>query len=211
MPRKRLWNKKSEFVRNYLCLHSSHISKNLNKEVFVKHEKALSAPWIEGVLTNLFIPMFWKITTLGHFRSTPGGRKCQKAHLHAKTFQLHPLPCFYAHPSQRNSLDKLFRKTAVFHMLAPFCHFQTVKTHIYSSRPFIWAYNKAFMTFHSKVTARTSSFFEKPLFLGHFGKFRPTSDWRILPTMSKGTSALQDLSFEPKTKSPWPSVQKHSP
>ena len=58
--------------------------------------------------------MFCNITAFGHFRTTSGGRKCQKAHLHTKTFHLDLFTCFYDHLLQRYSLEKLiFGKTAV--------------------------------------------------------------------------------------------------
>ena len=41
---------------------------------------------------------------------------------------------------------------------------ETVKRYIYTPRPFILAYNQISITFRSKVLARTSSYFEKPLF-----------------------------------------------
>ena len=78
-----------------------------NKEVFVKHEKAPTAPRFEGVLTISHMPMFWKIKACGHFWPTSGGRKCQKAHLHTITFHLNLFKCLYDHPLQKNSLEKL--------------------------------------------------------------------------------------------------------
>ena len=52
-------------------------------------------------------------TAFGHFRPTSGGRKCQKAHLHTKTFHLNLCTCLYDNSLQRYSLEKLmFRKTA---------------------------------------------------------------------------------------------------
>ena len=58
--------------------------------------------------------MLWKITAFGHFRPTPGGRKCQKTYLHTNTFHLDLFTCLYDHPLLRYSLGKLmFRKTTV--------------------------------------------------------------------------------------------------
>ena len=39
------------------------------------------------------------------FLVVESGRNCQKAHLHAKTFHLRPLPRLYDHLLQRNSLE----------------------------------------------------------------------------------------------------------
>ena len=152
----------------------------------------------------------------GHFWPTSGGRNCQKAHLHTKTFHLSLFTCRYDHRLQRNSLEKLiFWKTAsaVFghfrpisvitgsrtcqnaylqaktvhislflglydhcllrnslenlclekplflDILAYFGHFwwpnlaETVKRHIYRSRPFIWAYSQVSTTIRYKDTA----------------------------------------------------------
>ena len=52
-----------------------------NKEVFVKHEKAPTAPRFEGVLTISYMPVFWKFKAFGQFWPTSGGRNCQTAHL----------------------------------------------------------------------------------------------------------------------------------
>ena len=81
----------------------------------MKHEKAPTARRFEGVLTISYMPMFWKITAFGHLLPTYGSRKCQKAHLQAKTFHMSLLPGLYDHPLQRYSLEKsMFRKTAIF-------------------------------------------------------------------------------------------------
>ena len=81
----------------------------------MKHEKAPTASRLEGVLTISYMPMFLKVKAFGHFRPTSGGRKCQKAHLHAKTFHMSLFQGLYDHPLQRNSLEKhMFRKTDVF-------------------------------------------------------------------------------------------------
>ena len=75
----------------------------LNKEVFVKHEKAPTTPRFEGVLTISYMPMFWKITAFVHFWPTSGIRKCQKAHLQAKTVRY-----------KETAWKSMFRKTAIF-------------------------------------------------------------------------------------------------
>ena len=79
-----------------------------NKEVFVKHQKAPTPPppLFEGVLTFLYMPMYWKITAFGHFWATSGILKCQKAHLQTKTFHMTLFPCLYDHLLQRYSLEK---------------------------------------------------------------------------------------------------------
>ena len=56
----------------------------LDKEVFVKHEKAPTAPHSRGHL-------------LSHL--------CPKAHLQVKPFHMSLFPGFYDHPLQRNSLE----------------------------------------------------------------------------------------------------------
>ena len=131
-----------------------------NKEVFVKHEKASTASRFKGVLAILNMPMFWKIQAFGHFLLTSGDRNRQKAHLHAKTFHMSLSSCLYHHPLQRNSLGKImFWKTAVFDILAKFGNFQwpnlskTVKRHIYTPRPFTWAYSQVSTTTRYKDTA----------------------------------------------------------
>ena len=60
------------------------------KEVFVKHEKAPTAPRFEGVLNISYMIMFGKTLSsiLAKFCHFSGGRNCQKAHLHIKIFDL---------------------------------------------------------------------------------------------------------------------------
>ena len=89
------------------------------------------------------------VAGLGHIRSISGtecGRNCQKAHLHAKTFHLRPLPRLSEHPLQRKSLEKLmFRKNAVLDILAKFGHFRWPKlpmTYLHAN------------TFHLKILSR---------------------------------------------------------
>ena len=48
---------------------------------------------------------------------------------------------------------------------------ESVKRHIYTPRPVIWAYSQVSTTILSKETAWKSSCFEKPLFLDIFAKF----------------------------------------
>ena len=43
----------------------------LNKEVFVKHEKAPTAPRFEGVLTISYMPVFGNSKLLGNFGQPP--------------------------------------------------------------------------------------------------------------------------------------------
>ena len=64
----------------------------LNKEVFVKHEKAPTAPQFEGVFTISYMPVFWKFKAFGQFWPTSGGRNCQKEHIYAKTFHMSLFP-----------------------------------------------------------------------------------------------------------------------
>ena len=73
----------------------------MNKEVFVKHEKAPT----EWILTISQMPMFGKsqpLGIIGHFSVT----EYQKAHLHTKTIHLIIFPGLYNHPLQRYSVEK---------------------------------------------------------------------------------------------------------
>ena len=117
---------------------------NINKEVFVKHEKAPTAPRFEGVMTISYMPMFWKITAFGHFWSNSGSRKCHKAHLHTNTIHLNLFPGLYYRPLERYSLESTcLEKLLILDILAKFGNFRwpnlakTVKRHIYRPRPFI--------------------------------------------------------------------------
>ena len=80
----------------------------------MKHEKAPTAPRFEGVLTISYMPMFWKIQDIGPFWPTSGGRNCQKAHPHTKTFHLNLFTCLYDHRLQRYSPERLFSKNRCF-------------------------------------------------------------------------------------------------
>ena len=84
---------------------------------------------------------------------------------------------------------------------------EMVKRHIYWPRPFIWVYNQVSMTFRSKVLARTNKS-KKNRYFGLFWPIWPLPVGCFWPKWSKRTSTDQDLSFEPITKSLWPSVQK---
>ena len=118
----------------------------------------------------------------------------------------------YDLPFKSSSPCKLkSRKTAIFlDILANLTTFrrvfltEMVTRHIYGPTPFIWAYNQVCMTLRSKVLARTSSSLEKPLFWAIW----PLPVGCFWPKWSKGTSTGWYLSFEPFTKSLWPSVQK---
>ena len=77
----------------------------MNKEVFVKHEKAPTAPRFQGVFTNSNMPMFRKqplflviLANFGHFQWSNLAKKCQKAHLQAITFHMSLFPGLYDHP-----------------------------------------------------------------------------------------------------------------
>ena len=74
--------------------------KKFNKEVYVKHEKAPTAPRFEGVSTISYMPMFLKIkhfwATLALFR-WPKLSKLEKAHLQAKTFHMSLFMGLYDH------------------------------------------------------------------------------------------------------------------
>ena len=87
----------------------------------MKHEKAPTVPRFQAVLTIYDHPlqrnsleklMFRKTAVFGHFgqiRPFPvaySDRICQKAHLHAKTFQMSLFSGLYDHPCQRYSLEK---------------------------------------------------------------------------------------------------------
>ena len=56
----------------------------------------------------------WKFKAFGQFWPTSGGRNCQKAHLYAKTFFMSLFPGLYDHPLQRNSVEKLKFRKALF-------------------------------------------------------------------------------------------------
>ena len=58
-----------EWNKMYLFNNINTICMNIifNKEVFVKHEKAPTAPRFEGVLTISCMPIFWKIQDFWHF------------------------------------------------------------------------------------------------------------------------------------------------
>ena len=87
----------------------------------MKHEKAPTAPRFVGVLTISYMAMFWKIQDFGHFWPTSGGRNCQKAHLHTKTFHLNLFTCLYDHRLQRNRLEKAYiKKNLCFWTFWPF-------------------------------------------------------------------------------------------
>ena len=72
---------------------------------------------------------------------------------------------------------------------------KNVKRHIYTPRPFIWAYYQDPMTNRYKETAWKSSCF----------------GGRIWPKLSKSTSKRQDLSYEPIPRSLRPSLTKIQP
>ena len=95
-----------------------------NKEVFVKHEKAPTAPRFEGVMTISFMPMFWKITAFGYFWPTSGSRKCQKAHIHTKTIHLNLFSGLYDRPLEIYSLESYVSKNRCFNnKLCPYSVF----------------------------------------------------------------------------------------
>ena len=123
------------------CQYKFSLSTNFqyNKEVFVKHGKAPTAPQFER-----------GIDYLG-----------------------------YVHVLENNNVWTFLPILTNFRWLNLA---ETHKRHIYTPRPFIWAYNQVSMTFHSKVVARTSTRFEKPLFR-QFWPISPPEVGQIWPTV----------------------------
>ena len=138
-----------------------------DKEVFVKHEQAPTAPKLEGVWVFVDLKYisyenryFWSIWQLpvGCFLT-----EMVEKHIYG------PRPLIWAY----NQVSETFRSKVLAHtssslwkprFWAILANLTTsggvfltemVKRHIYGPRPFIWAYNQVSMTFHSKALALT--------------------------------------------------------
>ena len=172
-----LWDISCIIYLSNICIYG-------NKEVFVKHEKAPTAPRFEGVLAISYMPMFWKNQSFGAFSAISGGRKCQKAHLHTKTFHLNLFTCLYDHKLHWNNLEKLmFRKTAV---LGSFGHIRaTFGIRMWPKLPKGTSKHQD-LSFAPTPTSIRLSFTRRDslknlIFLAKFGHFR----WSILAKTAK--------------------------
>ena len=104
------------------------------------------------VQTAAMLSMFWKITAFVHFRPIFGGRKCQKAHLHTKTFRLNLFTCLYDHTLQRNILESsCFKKTVVFGHFGQIRSFSVVESGQNCQKAHLHA--KIYMAHSSKIWA----------------------------------------------------------
>ena len=112
---------------------------------------------------------------------------------------------------------KCFGKEKLMGNSAKFGHFRwpnlakSVKRHVYTPRPLIWAYFQDSTTIRYKEIAWKSSCFEKQHYFRTFWPNLAIPGRRIWPKLSNGTSTGQDLSYESIPRSLRPSVTTIQP